>query len=141
MYLSITKQQYHINTQEYKKMQKQNLTIPCLHVIKKSEKNKDDPTSIIITAIEESFSSLINSEYNIFMQLQPYGITKANIKNNIKKFTKIIENQFGLGAKLIEIKIIQLIHQKIQNISYTPKNHDLFFDEYLSAIFQSQKQN
>jgi len=127
MYLSITKQQYHTNTQENKKMQTQKLTKPCrLQIIKKSESNKENLSLIFIEAIEESFSSLISSDYNIFIQLNPYGITKANIQNNIKKFTNVIENQFGLGAKLIKIKIIQLIHQKIQNISYTPRNQCVY---------------
>ena len=136
MYPSITKQQNHINTQEYEKMQIQNQTKNCcIQIIQKSESNKEYLSLILMESIEEAFLYLIDSECDIFNILEKNGINQKNIQYNIMKFSTIIDSKFGMGAKLIKIKIIELIHRKIQNFSYTPKKHNLFFEEYMSALF------
>lgn len=136
MYLSITKQQNHINTQEYKKMQIQKQTSNyCNQIIQKIDPNKDNLSIILMEAIEEAFLYLIHSEYDILSILKKNGITQKNIQFNIKKFSAIIDNEFGLGSKLIKIKIIEQIHRKTQNFSFIPKKHNLFFEEYLIALF------
>lgn len=141
MYLSKTKQQYNTNTQEDEKnMQIETRTTNCsLQILKKTESYKTNISSILIEAIQESFSSLVKPrKYNIFHYLKKeYGITQENIPKNIEKFVCIIEDQFGPGAKLFEIKMIELIHKKIQNFDYTPKNHNLFLKEYLRALFSA----
>ncbi len=110
-----------------------------LQLIKKPEFYKDNLSTILIEAIEESFEIFINpKKYNIFNYLeQEYALAKQNIPKNIDKFVSIIENLFGTGAKLIEIRIIELIHKKIQNFAYNPKDHDLFLKEYLVALFSA----
>lgn len=107
----------------------------CIQIIQKSELNKDNLSVILMESIEEAFLSLSNYEYDICNILEVNGITQENIQYNIKKFSTFIENQFGIAANLIKIKIIEQIHRKIQNFTYTPKNHNLFFEEYLSALF------
>jgi len=66
--------------------------------------------SIILEAIDESFAIFINSKkFNIFLYLEEeYGLNKQNILNNINKFVDIVENLFGSGAHLIEIKSVTL---------------------------------
>jgi hypothetical protein len=116
------------------------LTTNCsLQLYNQTESYKTIISSILAEAIQESFSSIIKSKkYNIFHYLEKeYNITKENIPKNIEKFINILEDQFGPGAKLIEIKIIELIHNKIQNFNHTPKNHDLFLEEYLCSLFST----
>ncbi len=98
-------------------------------------KQKND-NSIIIEAFDESFALFINSKkFNIFIYLEEkYGITKQNIPENINKIVNILEQLFGSGAKLIEIKIIELIHKKICDFTYNPPKDDLFFKQYLHEL-------
>ncbi|MCJ7712998.1 hypothetical protein MUO66_00865 [Candidatus Bathyarchaeota archaeon] len=93
-------------------------------------------TLIIIEAIDESFALFINSKkFNIFIYLEEkYGIIKQNIPENIEKTVNIIETLFGSAAKLIEIKIIELIHKKICDFTYNPQKGDLFFKQYLLEL-------
>jgi hypothetical protein len=109
----------------------------ALQLLEKPELYKYNISSILVEAIEESFAPFMNSKkYNIFHFLEKeYGLTQHNITQNIEKFVGIIEDLFGPGAKLIEIRIIKLIHKKIQNFAYNPKDHDLFLKEYLIALF------
>jgi hypothetical protein len=119
-------------------MQIKNLSTNCaIQVLEKPEIYKDNISSILAEAIEESFTPFIKSN-NIFHYLEKeYGLTKYNIPKNIEKFVGIIEDLFGTGSKLIEIKIIELIHKKIKNFAYSPKDHDLFLKEYLVTLFST----
>jgi hypothetical protein len=141
MYSSKTQQQYNTNTQrDEKNMQIKPLTTKCsLQLFIQTDSYKNNISTILAEAIQESFSSLVKSQkYDIFHYLEKeYSITKENIPKNIEKFVNILEDQFGPGAKLIEIKIIELIHKKIQNFGHTPKNHDLFLKEYLCSLFSA----
>lgn len=121
-------------------MQIKNLNTNCsLQILEKTESYKDNISSILAEAIEESFAPFVNSKKNnVFHFLEKeYGLTQYNITQNIENFVGIIEDLFGPGAKLIEIKIIELIHKKIQNFAYSPKNHDLFLKEYLVTLFST----
>lgn len=121
-------------------MQIKNLKMNCsLQILEKTDSYKDNISSILAEAIKESFAPFVNSKkYNIFHFLEKeYGLTQHNIPQNIETFVGIIEDLFGSGAKLIEIKIIELIHKKIQNFAYSPKNHDLFLKEYLVTLFST----
>lgn len=106
-------------------------------IIQEKDPNNDNLSIILMEAIEEAFLYLIHSEYDIFNMLKKNGITQKNIQFNIKKFSTIIDKEFGLGAKIIKIKIIELIHRKTQNFSYIPQKHNLFFEEYLIALFSN----
>jgi len=99
--------------------------------------------SIILEAIDESFAIYINSKkFNIFLYLEEeYGLNKQNILNNINKFVDIVENLFGSGAQLIEIKIIELINKKICAFAYNPPNGELIFKKYLVELLYFLKIN
>ena len=92
--------------------------------------------SIILEAIDESFATFVDSKkFNIFLYLEEeYGLNKQNITNNINKFVDIVENLFGSGAQLIEIKIIELINKKICDFTYNPPNGELIFEQYLVEL-------
>lgn len=110
-----------------------NYTLPILKQKNDIQKNSN---SLIIEAIDESFALFINSrKFNIFIYLEEkHGITKQNMPENIEKIVNIIEQLFGSGAQLIEIKIIELIHKKICDFTYNPPKDDLFFKQYLIEL-------
>ena len=97
--------------------------------------------SIILEAINESFATFINStKFDIFHYLEEeYGLTKQNIPNNIEKFVDIVENLFGSGVCLIEIKIIELINKKICDFTYNPPKGELIFKKYLVELLSFLK--
>lgn len=99
--------------------------------------------SLILEAIDESFATFVNSKnFNIFLYLEEeYGLNKQNIPNNINKFVNIVENLFGSGAQLIEIKIIELINEKICDFTYNPPNDELIFEQYLVELLSFLKIN
>ena len=92
--------------------------------------------SILLEAIDESFALFINSKkFNIFQYLEEqYGLAKQNIPNNIEQFVDIVEDLFGSGAQLIEIKIIELLNKKIYNFTYYPQKGELIFKQYLVEL-------
>jgi len=97
--------------------------------------------SIILEAIDESFAMFINSKkFDIFLYLEEeYGLTKQSIPNNIEKFVDIVENLFGSGVGLIEIKIIELINKKICDFTYNPPNGEIIFKKYLIELLSFLK--
>jgi hypothetical protein len=64
-------------------------------------------------------------------------LSKEQIPNNIELFSQSIENLFGQSARLIEIRVMKILHEKVPAFSYTQKeNSNLSFVNYVQA-FQS----
>jgi hypothetical protein len=72
--------------------------------------------------------------YNI-LQIK-YGITKQAIPNRLEDFTVALNETFGEAAKLLEIKIMEMIHAKAKSFRYEPTEQE-FFAQYMVA-FQTQ---
>lgn len=104
---------------------------------RKYTQNKLDKT--ILEAIDESLASFGESvRKNFYLQLQnDYHIEKQDIPSKIDEFTLAIEEIFGAGAKLIEMKIMETLHMKMQGFLYISKNKDLIFKDYMQSICYS----
>ena len=87
-------------------------------------------------AIDESFSSLSNlSKQEIYFRLEnAFKIAKEEIPCRTRDFADAIDQMFGIGAKLIEIRIIEALHKRIPNFTITPKMGVLTLGEYIASL-------
>ena len=105
----------------------------------REDKRKPCKTSIettLLSAIDESLSSFGDSfKQVIYFQLaNTYHIKKHEIPDKINEFTDAIEEIFGIGAKLIEMKIIKALYEKVAGFTYFAEKEDLIFTEYIENI-------
>ena len=70
---------------------------------------------LLLEAIDESFLELGESgKQTIYFHLEKeYKISKQDIPHKIEEFTQALEAIFGLGAKLLEIKIMKSLFTKM----------------------------
>jgi hypothetical protein len=90
----------------------------------------------LLDAIDEGFSWLGESEkQTIYFHLETeYKIRKQDIPPRIEDFTEALENVFGLGAKLLEIKIMENLFNKTRHLQ--PQFHtqeSLEFTTYIKS--------
>jgi hypothetical protein len=112
-------------------------TTCTLQLVKKEPKtSKDKFETVIIEAVDQSFSSLKNIDkqdvYSYFENA--FKINKEEIPSKIEDFMDAIEQMFGIGAKLIEIRILEEIHKKIQDFMFFPNKGDVVFKEYIASL-------
>jgi hypothetical protein len=91
---------------------------------------------VLLEAIDESFSWLGESEKQaIYLILEKrYKISKQEIPYRIEDFTEIIEDIFGLGAKLLEIRIMKNLFTKMgYNFPYFHTQEGLEFTKYIES--------
>lgn len=90
----------------------------------------------VIDAVDECFSSIEYIDKHVLYKYleEKFSIKKKEIPFKIEEFTDAVERIFGEAAKLIEIRIIQNLHSKIQDFDYQPKNKNLVFTEYLTTL-------
>lgn len=75
------------------------------------------------------------SKQVIYLHLEKtYNIKKQEIPYKIKEFADAIEQIFGEGAKLIEIRIIEALHKRIQKFVHFPRKGELTFTEYIADL-------
>lgn len=112
------------------------LTQPIYITHEERKYGQDKLDKIILEAIDETLTSLGDSvRKSVYLQLQnDYHVEKHHIASKIDDFTSAIEGIFGAGAKLIEIKIIETLHTKLQGFVYVSKNKDLMFKDYMQSI-------
>jgi hypothetical protein len=103
---------------------------------KRQEQTHGEFRVAIIEAIDEGFSSFCNIDKEAVYHLleSSYKITKQEIPYKIEDFTDSIEQIFGVGAKLIEIKIIEALHNKNPEFLFFPKKTDFGFKEYVASL-------
>ena len=101
---------------------------------KESLKNRLDMT--IMEAVDESLASFGESVRKVvYSQLQNnYNLPKQEIPTRIEEFAAAIEGIFGIGARLIEVKIIETLYTKAKGFLYVPKEEDLLFKEYVQNL-------
>ncbi len=92
--------------------------------------------AILLSAIDDSLSSFGDSfKQVIYFQLaNTYHIKKHEIPDKIKEFADAIEEIFGIGAKLIEMKIIKALYEKVAGFTYVAEEEDLIFTEYVENL-------
>jgi hypothetical protein len=90
----------------------------------------------IMEAVDESLASFGDSVRQVvYFQLQSnYNVPKQEIPTKIEEFAEAIEAIFGIGARLIEMKIIETLYSKANGFLYVPKNEDLMFKDYVQNL-------
>ena len=112
-------------------------TTCTLQLRKKEHKPRENSfETTIIEAVDEGFSPFgHSSKQAIYFHLEnTFKITKQEIPYKIEEFADAIEQIFGAGAKLIEIRIIEALHKKIQDFVHLPKKGELVFTEYVANL-------
>ena len=112
-------------------------TTCTLQLYKNNQKSGEDKfKAAVIEAIEESFVSFRNLDKQaIYFNLErAFELKQEEIPNRIEEFADAIENIFGVGAKLIEIRIIEALHKRIHNFTFVPKNGTVVFKEYAVSL-------
>ena len=101
---------------------------------KESLKNRLDMT--ILEAVDESLASFVETVRKVvYSQLQNnYNLPKQEIPTRIEEFAAAIEGIFGIGARLIEVKIIQTLCTKAKGFLYVPKEGELLFKDYVQNL-------
>jgi hypothetical protein len=114
---------------------KQNAT--CTLQLRKKQKPTEDKFNLaIIEAVEKSFSSFnkLDKEATYLHLEKAFKIKKQEIPSKIGEFSNAIEQMFGIGAKLVEIKIIETLHNRIRGFMFFPKKGDVDFKEYVVSL-------
>jgi hypothetical protein len=90
----------------------------------------------IMEAVDESLASFGDSVRQVvYFQLQSnYNVPKQEIPTKIEEFAEAIEAIFGIGARLIEMKIIETLYSKANGFLYIPKDEDLMFKDYVHNL-------
>jgi len=97
---------------------------------------KSNMEATLLSAVDESLSSFGDSfKQVIYFQLaNTYHIKKHEIPDKIDEFADAIEEIFGIGAKLIEMKIIKALYEKVAGFTYIADKEDLIFTEYIENL-------
>ena len=112
-------------------------TTCTLQLRKKKHKPRENSfETAIIEAVDEGFSPLgHSSKQAIYCNLEnTFKIKKQEIPYKIEEFADAIEQIFGAGAKLIKIRMIEALHERIQDFVHFPKKGDLVFTEYVANL-------
>ena len=107
---------------------------PQVHLVQ--EPTSDDFQRIVLETVDETFSSLgKRTKQLIYFHLQNrFGMTRESIPAEIGKFAGALDEIFGPGARLLEIQIMEHVHEKVgTRIKYYPKQENLTFVEYLET--------
>ena len=90
----------------------------------------------VTEAIDEVFTSLgENVKQAMYSYIEKkQGIKKEQIPNSIEGFTNAVESVFGDAAKLVELKIIGKIQNKVKGFSYKSKRDEILFLEYFEEL-------
>ena len=115
---------------------KQNVTCTLQLGRKKQKKSKEEFKVAIIETVEESFASLNNiDKETIYLCLEnAFKIKKQEIPCKIEAFVDAIEKIFGVGAKIVEIRIIKALHKRIPEFVLYPRKGNFDLKEYLISL-------
>jgi hypothetical protein len=115
---------------------KRNTTCTLQLSRKKQKPTKEEFKVAIIETIDEIFSSFSNlDKQKIYFHLEnSFKIKKQEIPCKIEDFADAIEQMFGVGAKLIEIRIIEALHKRIPDFMFSPKKGAVIFKEYVANL-------
>jgi len=109
-------------------------------ILQPPESQTETPEQSVNNVIAEAVSESLSSFGPAFKQAvccqleQTYHIKQREIPERINEFTNAIEAMFGTGAKLIELRIIEAIHNKMPAFVHFPKQGDLLFANYIDEL-------
>ena len=97
---------------------------------------KSQLDATILEAVDESLAAFGESvKQGVYFYLEnKYHIEKQDIPSKIDAFASGIEEVFGIGAKLIEMKIMQTLYAKVNGFLYLPKRDELVFNDYVKTV-------
>jgi hypothetical protein len=112
-----------------------NLTC-TMQLSRKGQKPEIEFESLVIKSIDECLSSFnIVDEKAIYSVLEKdYRIKKEEIPYKIEIFANVLEQILGIGAKLVEIGIIEGLHKRFPKFMFFSKNGDICFEEYVNSL-------
>jgi hypothetical protein len=91
---------------------------------------------LLLVALDEGFSSLGEKcKHAIYFHLEKeFKLNKQNIPSRIEDFSEAIENIFGIGAKVLEIRIMKSLFKKIgYPFPYFQNQKTLNFTNYIES--------
>jgi hypothetical protein len=90
----------------------------------------------ILEAIDESLASFGDSvKQVVYHQLdKSYHVRKQDIPSKIDEFVSTVEEIFGFGARLIEMKILHTLYARTKGFAYFPAGEDLIFKDYVQSL-------
>jgi hypothetical protein len=108
----------------------------CITHEAKRKQTKNQLDTKIMDAIDESLASFGESvKQVVYFQLEnSYNVKKQDIPCRIEEFTVAIEGIFGIGARLIEMKILETLYARAEGFVYVPKGEDLVFKDYVQNV-------
>lgn len=115
-----------------------NMQITC--AIHHSENKRSPENSqlemVIMAAVDDSLSSFGDSfKQVVYFQLeQNFHIQPNEIPRRIDEFATAIEEMFGIGATLIEMRILKALHNKVPDFVHFPRGEDLVFTDYVKNL-------
>ena len=112
-------------------------TTYTLQLRKKKHKPRENSfETAILDAVDAGFAPFGRfGKQVIYIQLEnTFKIKKQEIPYKIEEFADAIEQIFGTGAKLIEIRIIEALHERNQDFVHFPKKGELAFSEYVDDL-------
>lgn len=115
-----------------------NLNPPCMiQISRESQKKSEDEFDVVVLeAIEESLSSFraLDKQEVYFHLKNAYNISKREIPRKIEEFAFAMEQIFGIGSRLIEIRIIEAIHKRFPEFVFTSRTNAVVFEEYVTSL-------
>ena len=101
-----------------------------------SEPLKTKFETVVTETIDDILSAFGNkNKQAIYRHLENnYDVKKEAIPLKIEDFTRALEQTFGSVGKLIEIKIIESLHEKCRDFSYVPKKGELNFVDFVQSL-------
>ena len=111
-------------------------TVCTLQLRKNQHPNGKKFEAIIAEAIDESLASFKSlNRQEIYSCLENvFKIRKEEISSKIEDFADALNQMFGIGAKLIEIKMIEVVHKRIPEFIFTPRTGAVIFKEYVASL-------
>ena len=109
----------------------------CTLQIRKNQNPNGNKFEVIMTeAIDESLASFksLNRQEIYFCLENVFKIRKEEVSCKIEDFADALNQMFGIGAKLIEIKMIEVVHKRIPEFIFTPRTGAVIFKEYAASL-------
>jgi hypothetical protein len=113
-----------------------NPKMQCLIQLCKVNREEELFEITLIEAVDEGFSIFgHSSKETIYRHLQKaYRIQKNDIPRRIDRLSEALYRSFGLGAKIIEMRIIKALHEKNPSFTYFPKKREIILKEYTESL-------
>ena len=118
-------------------IQTTNTQITCaLQLLENNNPHSNLLETTILTAVDNSLLSFGDSfKQVIYFQLETnFHLKPSEIPQRIDEFAAAIEEMFGIGATLIEMKILKAIHDQVPSFVHFPRGDDLVFTDYMKNL-------